>query len=335
MTAAAFQQPLHILGAGSIGKLWAASIRSTFPTFSVTLLLRSSHRSRIDPQSSQVKVSLQKSPQEQPLLVQVPATFLDTRPKELLSNVIVTTKAYQAVDAVQSLLELEMIGESTRVILLCNGALSVRDKLKEKVSTDWKNLILGTTTNGAYQNEMSKSDDLYYYNVVKTFLEHHNPNNSDLVDLANLWTQSGLNCQTLSSRDMDLILWQKLAANCVINPLTALHQCYNGDLLLDPSVPEILHHVIEEVSQVAQQVIPQTEESNNELSEKSLQNFVYQVMEDTRSNKSSMLQDVIQKKQTEVDDLNGYIVRKGRELGLECPANEELCERIKELARNI
>ena len=55
------------------------------------------------------------------------------------------------------------------------------------------------------------------------------------------------------------------------------------------------------------------------------------MIEETRLNKSSMYQDILSKRQTEIDHLNGYIVRKGREVGVECPANEDIYRRIKEL----
>jgi 2-dehydropantoate 2-reductase len=145
--------------------------------------------------------------------------------------------------------------------------------------------------------------------------------------LADLWDSVGLNCQTISSTDMNQLLWKKLAANCVINPLTALYQCTNGELFLEPSFPELQHELLQEVAQVAQA-------DNQEVSEDSLRQFVTQVIGDTRENKSSMYQDTLKKQRTEVDHLNGYVVQKGRSFGIECPANEDICQRIVELHKH-
>ena len=63
----------------------------------------------------------------------------------------------------------------------------------------------------------------------------------------------------------------------------------------------------------------------------SMRTFVTQAIKDTRDNKSSMYQDIITGQRTEIDDLNGYVVRKGKTIGKCCPTNEELCRRITKL----
>jgi ketopantoate reductase len=50
---------------------------------------------------------------------------------------------------------------------------------------------------------------------------------------------------------MNVLLWKKLVANCVINPLTTIYQCTNGELLLELSFPELQHDILQEVAQVA------------------------------------------------------------------------------------
>jgi 2-dehydropantoate 2-reductase len=62
-----------------------------------------------------------------------------------------------------------------------------------------------------------------------------------------------------------------------------------------------------------------------------LQKYVEQVVTDTAANKSSMLQDVLAQRRTEIAYLSGYVVRRGRALGVECPANEELWKQVRSL----
>jgi 2-dehydropantoate 2-reductase len=307
---ASFREPLHILGAGSIGLLWAASIRSSIPAYPVTLLLRNRHRERL---TDQLNLSWKRPLQSSPTRVSLPAQFLDDT--ERIRTLIVTTKSYQAKEAVQSVLD-RLDPSSSKIIVLCNGALSVRDQLS-KIIGDIP-LVLATTTHGAYQD--GDKAQLVHAGNGKTFIEGSK-------DLADLWDSVGLNCQTISSTDMNQLLWKKLAANCVINPLTALYQCTNGELFLEPSFPELQHELLQEVAQVAQA-------DNQEVSEDSLRQFVTQVIGDTRENKSSMYQDTLKKQRTEVDHLNGYVVQKGRSFGIECPANEDICQRIVELHKH-
>jgi 2-dehydropantoate 2-reductase len=315
MSSSAFREPLHILGAGSIGLLWAASIRSALPSYPVTLLLRDHHRARM--KDGQMNISWKRLHQKSlSSEISLPIQFLDST--ERIQNLVVATKAYQAKDAVKSVLD-RLDPSSSKIIVLCNGALSVRDELSKILENI--PLVLATTTHGAYREEHEKEQLLVHAGVGKTFVEEE----ASSADLAELWNSAGLNCQAISSADMNRLLWKKLAANCVINPLTALFQCTNGELLMEPAFPQLQQELLGEIAQIAKKTADQN------ISEDSLSSFVFQVIQDTRNNKSSMFQDILKKQRTEVDHLNGYVVQKGRDLGIESPANEEICQRILEL----
>ena len=111
-----------------------------------------------------------------------------------------------------------------------------------------------------------------------------------------------------SNFDMNVALWRKLAANCVVNPLTALHGARNGMLLLDGlehggrSVREVSRRLLEEVSMVAMLEVEALDEEDGgadgegrlesarvQLSVSSLEAFVFGVVADTADNISSML----------------------------------------------
>ena len=57
----------------------------------------------------------------------------------------------------------------------------------------------------------------------------------------------------------------------------------------------------------------------------------FAVCETTRNNISSMRQDVMHKRLTEIDAINGAIVEAGRELGIATPVNSDLVRRVKEI----
>ena len=80
--------------------------------------------------------------------------------------------------------------------------------------------------------------------------------------------------------------------------------------------------------------LPSQQDPSTILSKEELKAFVYQVLHDTHDNKSSMLQDILQQKRTEIQELNGYVVRIGQRYGLECPIHQELVERIQKLEAN-
>lgn len=113
--------------------------------------------------------------------------------------------------------------------------------------------------------------------------------------------------------------WKKLAVNCVINPLTALYGCSNGELV---AYPEQIERICHEVAQVM------TIEGFHTSGE-ALLPYVYEVMQRTAANHSSMLQDVRAQRHTEIDYITGYLLRRARSHGLHLPENSRLFEQIK------
>jgi 2-dehydropantoate 2-reductase len=343
-------EPIHILGAGSIGLLFAASIRLTLPNYPIQLLLRDHHVHRIE-EGKLVTICIRQSMQGKlraPRLVQVPAQIINApgnsnNNQRPIRNLIVTTKAFQAVQAIESVLH--RINESTKIVILCNGALAVREELQEAWQQRWKKkpssilqVQLGWTSHGAYREADSitttTTDNNDMFHVIQAGFGQTAVENYE--SLARLWTRVGLNCSNTTSSEMLQQMWCKLAANCAINPLTAIYQCRNGELLnknasllaTDYNVQDTIRQVVAEVARVAQVEIDDT----RDLSEKVLSDFVMQVINDTASNKSSMYQDVVAKRRTEIDYLNGYVVKRGQVLGVSCPVNDSLCKHISALS---
>ncbi|OEY68118.1 hypothetical protein BG841_16055 [Marinobacter sp. X15-166B] len=121
-------------------------------------------------------------------------------------------------------------------------------------------------------------------------------------------------------------LWNKLIINAGINPFTALLDCPNGALPeqdyyrrhIDPLCLE-LHWLMEAeglASPGPQQMRAQIET----------------IARATANNSSSMRSDVARKRPTEIDYINGYVWRRGEELGLSLPVNRMLTEQVTALS---
>jgi 2-dehydropantoate 2-reductase len=119
---------------------------------------------------------------------------------------------------------------------------------------------------------------------------------------------------------IEVPLWRKLAANCAINALSALRGVPNGALLEDPAARPVLEAAAREVQAVAAA-------RGIDLGADPVE-MTLEVLRTTASNRSSMLQDVEGGRATEVDALNGAVVREGRRLGVPTPVNEELWRKI-------
>ncbi len=131
---------------------------------------------------------------------------------------------------------------------------------------------------------------------------------------------------------------RKLVVNCALNPLTALEGCRNGELL-DASRPERREQVDAIVSECAEVLrarsparsAEEAADDDGPLSLAQLLEHVHGVIRSTAPNWSSMVQDVRSGRgATEVDFLNGTVVRWGDERGVPTPRNREMVQRIKE-----
>ena len=117
------------------------------------------------------------------------------------------------------------------------------------------------------------------------------------------------------------MLWQKLAINIVINPLTAINNCHNGNLANEQYRPSILRLIDEVVTVASAEQIP--------LDKAELIKRVYQVIALTASNYSSMHQDIHHGRQTEIEAITGYLLRRAESHGIATPENLAIYHQLK------
>ncbi|KAJ5726382.1 uncharacterized protein N7483_007739 [Penicillium malachiteum] len=124
---------------------------------------------------------------------------------------------------------------------------------------------------------------------------------------------------------------EKLAVNCLINPLTALYDCTNGELLYIFKVTRTMRLLLFEISSVIfalpeLQGVPGIEDR---FAPERLLRLTMNVANTTAENTSSMLQDLQLGKFTEIDHMNGWIVDRGEELGIKCTLNYMICQMVR------
>lgn len=219
---------------------------------------------------------------------------------------LVTLKAWQVSDAVKGLVA--SLSPTTPVLLLHNGMGTV-EELKSLPNP----LLMGTTTHAA------RRDGNVIIHVASG-ITHIGPARAQDGEFSYL-------ADTLQMALPDVAwhntirpaLWRKLAVNCVINPLTALRDCKNGDL----------RDVPEEIEKIAREVAAVIEREGHHISADELIAYVHQVIESTAENISSMLQDVRAMRHTECDYITGYLLRRARTHGIAVPENARLFDLIK------
>jgi 2-dehydropantoate 2-reductase len=141
-----------------------------------------------------------------------------------------------------------------------------------------------------------------------------------LRDLVALFGAAGV--KVTISNDVMAELWSKLMVNCAYNAISALAQAPYARLAAQPEVRDIQHAIVREVVALAQ-----AEGIGLQLAP-SLQ-AMERIAVAMPAQFSSTAQDMARRKPSEIDHLNGFIARRGRELGVAVPINQTLTALIK------
>ncbi len=116
-------------------------------------------------------------------------------------------------------------------------------------------------------------------------------------------------------------LWAKLVVNCAYNALSAITQLPYGQLIQGAGIRDTMRDVVEETLAVAR--------ASGVTMAPDMLARIYKIAEAMPTQYSSTAQDLARGKSTEIDHLNGYVVRRGEALGVPTPANRVLHALVK------
>ena len=148
---------------------------------------------------------------------------------------------------------------------------------------------------------------------------------AEVSTVVDLFRRAGLECHP--REDIEAVLWEKLVINVGINPLTALLRVPNGVLLKLPEAWEVAVAAAGEAQAVAQA-------AGLSLSGDPAARL-RQVCTHTAANHSSMLQDILNGRPTEIEALNAQVAARGRALGLPTPVNDLLTRLLRAAAQAV
>jgi 2-dehydropantoate 2-reductase len=296
-------QPVwHILGAGAIGSLFACAFSQA--GCESRLITR---RVEIDTRPTQnINLSSRFGVQAcQPSL----SPAQDNTPIE---HLLITTKAYDVRKATATVAH--RLTPHTRVVLMVNG-MGIREELE--ADHPHLDIYCATTTEGAY-----RTADRGIVHAGSGLTQLGRAGTETAPPWFANWQNTPLAC--LWVNNIEQTLWEKLAVNCAINPLTAINRCRNGALAEEPSQREKLAGLCEEIATV-------TAALGYQRLAQQLQERVLQVVQATAGNRSSMLQDVMAGRATEIDYITGYLVRTASSHGIPVPLNSAISEEVRKL----
>jgi 2-dehydropantoate 2-reductase len=116
-------------------------------------------------------------------------------------------------------------------------------------------------------------------------------------------------------------LWAKLIVNCAYNALSAITQLPYGRLVQGAGVPAVMDDVVDECLAVALAAKVQVPVDMHAT--------VRRIAQTMPAQYSSTAQDLARHKKSEIDHLNGFVVRKGEALGVRTPVNRALLALVK------
>ena len=291
--------PLNItvLGAGAIGSLWAYKLAES--GHNTSLWLRHSadhtHRLKLD---------------DQPDISFVANSSFHLSQSDLL---LITVKAWQVKEALSTVID--ALNKDTIIMFMHNGMGAI----DEVFSTINKHpVVVATTTQAAYKPSINH---VLHTGFGITHLGGFNSKGQQCSFLAEVFNHSF--AEASWSSDIRPALWRKLAINCAINPLTALHQCKNGQLG-DPQFLAELKSLINEITQVLLA-------EGIEIQQDELYSTVMHVVQATAENYSSMQQDIFYQRHSEIDYISGYLCQTAKKHHIDVSNNLSLYNKIKQI----
>jgi 2-dehydropantoate 2-reductase len=286
----------HVLGAGAMGCLFAQALHSTGAR--VTLILRTAPAAQVP-----VVIKRDNKPRE---------CLLDAVTAETcgpIEHLLVTTKAYDVKHAVDSVAK--YLSANSTLLLMVNG-MGLAEQLGARLPQ--QRIVCGTSTEGAY-----KTATRHIQHAGRGVTHIGLQGSTVAPQWFTPWQKALPPCHW--DTDIQTALWAKLAVNCVINPLTAIHRCRNGELA-QPRYAQDIAQLCREVGQVSYA-------TGHKRIAQTIEQKVAEVIAGTADNRSSMLQDMLHGRPTEIDYINGYLINVAQAQGIEAPLNRALLAKVK------
>ena len=150
------------------------------------------------------------------------------------------------------------------------------------------------------------------------------PPSEQTTYLADVFVRAGIPCRI--SDNIQGELWLKLLRNCALNAISALGQVRYGQIAQNDDAKKLMEQIVDEVLAVARAagvVLPGVDDRESGMA------AAMELATQMADAFSSTAQDLNRGRLTEIDALNGYISRRGAELGIPVPANHALFTLVK------
>lgn len=296
---------IMMVGAGAVGGFFGAHLARHNPN--VSFLLRPKTQAAVARNGLTIRSAIGES-----FTVHPPSS---SDPKSLPQPdlIILGVKAYD-LDEVMGQIE-PVLKPDTTIVTLQNG-VTIEDTLKARFGRE--RIVGGVAF--IYSKIVEPGVIDHYKKGMVTIGELMGLETPRLTEIAGIFKAAGIPC--FLSKDIRKAKWEKMCWNCVFNPLAVLVNDHVARALDHPELKPIITTLVREVSAVAMAAhrVP----LDDDMPEK-----VMKWSQELRDIHTSMYDDWRAGRPTEIDFLNGYIVKRGQEFGIPTPMNEMAMALIK------
>ncbi|MFH0732706.1 MAG: 2-dehydropantoate 2-reductase [Candidatus Omnitrophota bacterium] len=227
--------------------------------------------------------------------------------------VIIAVKSYDTESAIKQINPL--LGKETKVLTIQNGVGNlemINEVVGEERALGGVSLQAATMFKEGHIKHCGSEETTIGASDGKIF--------GDVRAIAGIFNEAKI--KTKMSKDIKSVIWSKLVINAGINALGAITRLCNSDLIKYDGTKEMLRLSVAEAAKVAKR-------KGTKLAYDDPLQKAESICAATGSNICSMLQDVLNKRPTEIDSINGAISRHARSLGIKTPVNDMLFALVK------
>ncbi|MBS0166783.1 MAG: 2-dehydropantoate 2-reductase [Nitrospira sp.] len=292
-----------MVGAGSVGGFFGARLAKTNPD--VSFLLRPKTLAAVKRNGLTIRSA------DGTFTVR-PQAAADARALPRPDLIILGVKAY---DLDEVLTQIEPVLTEKTVILTLQNGIDTEDRLAARLHRD---CVIGGV---AYiYSKIAEPGVIDHYKkgavAIGEFMGHESDR---LLRVRDAFVSANIPCHL--SKDIRRSKWEKMCWNCVFNPITVLIDDHVAKALDHPEMTGVIRQIVGEVSAIsAAMKVPLPLD---------MPERVVKATQEIRDIHTSMYDDWKAGRRTEIDYLNGFIVQKGRSLGIPTPVNEALTAMIK------
>ena len=289
---------ITIVGAGALGNMLATKLSRNNK---VNLIVKKKHKALIENQEI--------------LFKDIDGNIIKSKINigtdiENCDLIILCVKSYDTQILIQKLSSLD-----TPILLCQNGLKTMNYALK---NIDEKRLSYLVTGNGISKIKTGISE---HKGQGFTYLGNLSKSKSNLLkNISKNLKEEGMDCSIVEN--IEEFVWLKTVINSAINPIATLAEVKNGKLG-NPELNDEVKKLCEESSKIAY--------SNGIKLPLDPWKEINKIIEKTADNKCSMLQDLENNQQTEIDAINGELIRIGKKLSINTIYNQQVFSEINKL----